>query len=366
MPAIFSWFLLAALVQADLGPPPFESPRTVEEMRGKQAVVETTLGAFVIELLPDAAPNHVGLFMQTAEDGGYVGTAFHYVVRYGVIQGGDPLTRDPDRVADYGQGGLNLVVAEPNDERHTAGAVSTVADPTRADSGGVQFFVCATDQPTLDGQYVVFGRVVEGLEVVQAISAVEADADGRPLARVEITGVTIRDTPVEPFVDDSAEELAAYQAVLETTMGTIRLDVLPDVAPETVRQFLRLADAGVYDGILVHRVAPNFVVQTGALSYRESPLTVRQQALVHDLAPEFSDTPTLPGVVAMAHGDDPASGSTSFFICIGECRALDGKYTAFARVTGGMDTLCTIETVPREGESPRRPIVVTRVRVERK
>lgn len=341
----------------------FQTPYTADEMRGKQAVVETSLGTFVLAFLPDAAPNHVGFFMKVARDGALNGTAFHNVVKYAVIQGGDPLTRDPAQAAEWGQGGLNQLRAEPNDEKHTAGAVSAVAIPGDPDSAGSQFFIAVTDQPTLDGQYTVFARVVEGIEVVQQISAVEADADGRPRARVDVKMVTIRDTPPEPFVADTPADLGRYRVTVETTMGSMDLEMLPDKAPETVRQFLRLADAGVYDGILVHRVAPGFVVQTGALNFRQTPLTAAQNRLVHTLAPEFTDTPNEFGVVSMARGEDPASGLTSFFICVGQCRALDGKYTVFARVSGGTDVLDRVASVPVDGETPLAPITVTRLTV---
>ena len=137
-------------------------------------------GTFVIQLLPEAAPNHVGHFMKLARDGAYSGTIFHRVIRYGIIQGGDPWSKDPARAADYGKGGLNELKAEISPEKHTAGAVAAVLTPGNRDSAGAQFFICATDQPTLDGQYTVFGRVVEGLEVVQQITAAEADANGAP------------------------------------------------------------------------------------------------------------------------------------------------------------------------------------------
>jgi cyclophilin family peptidyl-prolyl cis-trans isomerase len=148
-------------------------------------------------------------------------------------------------------------------------------------------------------------------------------------------------------------------------MGAIELAMLPDKAPETVRTFLQWAAGGVFDGIKVHRVAANFVIQTGALAYRDVPLTVRQQQLVHNLAPEFTDTPNVPGIVSIARGDDPGSGSTSFFICIGACRPLDGKYTVFARVIGSMDVLNAIAAVPVDGEAPKTPIVMTKIRVEK-
>jgi peptidyl-prolyl cis-trans isomerase B (cyclophilin B) len=341
----------------------FVTPYSLADMQGKQAVLETSKGTVVLQLLPEAAPNHVGLFMKLARDGAYNGTAFHRVVKYGVIQGGDPLSRDPARAADWGQGGLNQLRAEPNAERLTAGAVAAVADPSKPDSAGSQFFICVTDQPTLDGKYTVFARVVDGIEVVQELSAADADGEGRPRSRLEVMSIAIRDTPPEPFVADTPAVLARYRATIETTMGAMEFEMLPDKAPETVRQFLRLADAGVYDGILIHRVAPGFVVQTGALNFRQTPLTARQQALVRTLPPEFSETPNEFGIVSMARGDDPASGTTSFFVCVGQCRSLDGKYTVFARVAAGADVLDRIASVPVDGETPRSPLLITTIRV---
>jgi cyclophilin family peptidyl-prolyl cis-trans isomerase len=346
----------------------FTTPYGAAEMANKQAVVETTMGTFVLALLPAAAPNHVGYFMKLARDGAFAGTAFHRVIKYGIIQGGDPLTKDPTKTAQYGTGGLNMLKAEFNPEPMTAGAVAAVLQPGRPDSAGAQFFVCVTDQTALQGQYTVFARVVEGIEVVQQISAVPADVQGRPAARVEITSVTIRDTPPparDPFADATPADLGTYRAVLETSKGEIELQFLADKAPETVRQFLRWAAAGVYDETAIHRVVPGFVFQTGALAYRAAPLTAAQQKLVGNLPPEFSDTPNLPGVASIARGEDPGTGSTSFFICTGECRALDGQYTAFARVSRGMDVVQAIGAVPVEGETPREKIVLRRVRVEK-
>lgn len=358
--------LAFVLVQAAARPALFTTPYSAAEMTDKQAVVETDQGTFVIQLLPDAAPNHVGHFMKFARDGAYAGTVFHRVVKYGIVQGGDPLSKDPAKSALYGTGGHGELKSELNAQKQTAGAVSAVLQPGRPDSGGAQFFVTVTDQPGLDGQYTVFGRVVEGIEVVQQISAVEADADGRPKARLTIKSVTIRDTPVDPFASAPAADLAEYRAVIETSKGVVSLEFLPDKAPETVRNFLQLAAAGVFDNTLVHRVVSNFVIQTGAPAYRQSPLTPAQQKLLHNLQPEFNDTVNAPGIVSMARGEDPASAQSSFFICTGDCRSLDGKYTAFARVTSAMDVVKAIEAVPVNGETPRDPVLVTKVRVEKK
>src|SRR5439155_561589 len=181
-----------------------------------------------------------------------------------------------------------------------------------------------------------------------------------------IRHVMIRDTPPERFLTESAKDLATYRAVLDTSAGPITVELFPDKAPETVRQFLRLADAGVYNGMAFHRVAPGFVIQTGALSSRTAPLTEKQQKLVHNLPPEFNDTKHVKGIVSMARADAPDSAQTSFFICTGTSTALDGQYTAFGRVVGGMAAVETIEATPRTGETPNSRVELKTVRIEKK
>ena len=342
----------------------FTATLPLDAMTGKQAVMETTRGTIVLQLLPEHAPMHVAHFIEMAQSGQYEGTIFHNVVAQGIIQGGDPISKDPDRTAEYGSGGLNRLRDEARTEPHLAGSVSTVTLPGQPDSGGMQFIICVGDQPGLDGQFTVFARVVEGLEVVEAISELPANADGLPNERVAITSITIRDTPPEPFTTETDAELADFRVVLETTMGSIELEMRPDLAPVTVRRFLQWVAAGIYDGMLVFRVAPDFVIQTGAAFHRSEPLLASQQALIEPLPPEFTDTPNEPGTVSIARDTDPNSGSTSFFICTGACTALTGQYTVFARVSGGQDVVDAIAGVPVEGERPLTPIEITRAYAE--
>jgi peptidyl-prolyl cis-trans isomerase B (cyclophilin B) len=178
--------------------------------------------------------------------------------------------------------------------------------------------------------------------------------------------VAIRDTPAEPFVNESAQDLGTYRAVLDTTDGPITIEFFVDKAPNTVRQFMRLVAAGVYNGTAFHRVAPGFVIQTGALSSRAAPLSEKQQKLVHNLPPEFNDTKHVKGIVSMARGDAPDSAQTSFFICTGTSTALDGQYTAFGRVADGMSVVDTIEQTPRDGETPKTRIELKSVKIEKK
>jgi peptidyl-prolyl cis-trans isomerase B (cyclophilin B) len=351
------------------GPQFFTTPLTLTEMQNKQAVVETDLGTIVIDLFPEAAPNHVGFFIKNAQDGTYAGTTFHRVVRQGIVQGGDPLSKDPSKVDAYGTGGLGVLRAERNAEKNTRGAVSAVVGGGNPDSGGTQFFICVADQPGLDGVYDVFGRVSEGILVAQKISEVAADEKGRAKERITIRSVTIRDKPAggpEPFSTETAAALSAYRAVIETTMGGIVLEFAPDKAPEHVRNFLRLAQAGVYTGMGVHRVAKGFVIQTGYLPSRREPLSEPQQRLVRNLQPEFNDTPHVEGTVSMARGDDPASADTSFFIVLGPSPVLDAKYTAFGRVVEGLPVVEAIEQVPVNGEAPATRIEITSVRIEKR
>jgi peptidyl-prolyl cis-trans isomerase B (cyclophilin B) len=204
--------------------------------------------------------------------------------------------------------------------------------------------------------------------VVQKIS-MEPAQGSVPAARIELRTVTIRDKPAptpEPFSTSSVEELAAYRAVLATSMGNITLEFFPDRAPNHVRQFLRLASSGVYDGTAFHRIVREFVIQGGHMPTRRDGLDERQQGYVRSLLPEFNPTPHDRGIVSMARLDDPASASSSFFIVLARTPTLDGKYTVFGRVVAGLDVIEKIEAVPLSGEAPVTRIDVSRVTVDRR
>lgn len=342
----------------------YTTTRSPEALRAKQVVLETSLGAIVIQLDPDAAPNHVGFMLDQAEAGAYDGTVFHRAVPLGIIQGGDPISKDPTKAALYGTGGLNRLKREPNPRKHLRGSVSAVLQPNKPDSAGAQFFICLTDQPGLDGQFTVFGEVVEGLEVAEQISHSPLDADGRLTTRIAITKATVREAPppaAVPFTTSTVEELAGYRATLATTMGDIVIGFAPEAAPEHVRNFLRLAQLGVYDGTGFHRVVPKFAIQAGDLSSRQGTLTQVQRKVVGNVKGEFNAITHEPGVVSMARGDDPDSASTSFFIVTAPAPSLDGNYTAFGRVLQGMDVVTAIEQTPVDGETPRTRIGITKV-----
>jgi len=156
-----------------------------------EAVVETDLGSFTIRLRPGLAPRHVQHFLKTAKAGGFDHTTFHRIIPGGIIQGGDPLSKDPKASPRYGTGGLGILKAEFSDHPFKRGVVAAVRRPSSVDSAGNQFFVCLSDQPSLQGQYTIFGEVVEGMGVVDAIGQTSVQGD-RATARVEIKKVTPR------------------------------------------------------------------------------------------------------------------------------------------------------------------------------
>ena len=345
----------------------FTSTLPPAELQNKQAVLETSLGTIVLDLLAEAAPAHVAHFITRVREGAYDGTTFHQVIAMGIIQGGDPISKAPAQQAKYGTGGLGVLRFEPNSEKHTRGAVSAVLVPGQRDSGGSQFFICITDQAALDGQYTIFARVAEGITVAQKISTSPA-ANNVPAERIEIRKAFIREKPApepEPFLTETAEELSKHRTVIETSMGNMTVELFADRAPNHVRSFLLMAASGVYDGTAFHRVARGFVIQGGFLPSRREPLDEKQTASVRAMQPEFNKTPHDRGILSMARGENPASATSSFFIVLSRQQGLDNQYTVFGRVVEGLDVIDAIEAVPVNGEAPVTRIEVTRVRVVR-
>ena len=171
---------------------PFNSnSNSSDNMSDRQiAVIETNFGNIVIQLYPDVAPGHVENFVKLAQDGFYDGTTFHRVIPGFMIQGGDPNSKDEDRSND-GQGGPGFTInAEFSDVPHKRGILS-MARAQDPNSAGSQFFIVVKDSNFLDGQYTVFGEVIEGMDVADKIVDVQRDGNDNPLEKVTMK-VTIR------------------------------------------------------------------------------------------------------------------------------------------------------------------------------
>ncbi|MCI5072141.1 peptidylprolyl isomerase [bacterium] len=153
--------------------------------------METTMGTIELEFFPDKAPKHVENFIKLAQDEFYDGTRFHRVIPGFMIQGGDPNSKLDDK-SKHGTGGPGYTVdAEFNDTKHVRGVLS-MARSSDPDSAGSQFFIMVDDASHLDGQYTAFGRVTDGMDVVDKIVAAERDARDNPLEKIEIKNITIK------------------------------------------------------------------------------------------------------------------------------------------------------------------------------
>jgi peptidyl-prolyl cis-trans isomerase B (cyclophilin B) len=158
----------------------------ISAMKNQKAVIHTDFGDIALKFFPDEAPNHVHNFVELANKGFYDGTAFHRVIPGFMIQGGDPNSKGADRMR-HGTGGPGYhVKAEFNKRPHKRGTLS-MARSQHPDSAGSQFFICVADASYLDGQYTVFGEVVEGLAVADVIVSQERASRDNPLKKIEMT-----------------------------------------------------------------------------------------------------------------------------------------------------------------------------------
>ncbi len=165
-----------------------------KELKGV-VVIETSLGNITIALNDSAAPKHAANFRKLAHDGFYEGTTFHRVIPGFMIQGGDPNSKDDDRSND-GLGGPEYRIDAEIGLSHDRGVIAAarqgdMVNPERK-SNGSQFYITVTDAKFLDGQYSVFGKVVDGMDVADKIVAVQRDARDNPLEKVVIKKIIVK------------------------------------------------------------------------------------------------------------------------------------------------------------------------------
>jgi peptidyl-prolyl cis-trans isomerase B (cyclophilin B) len=164
------------------------------------AVIKTSEGEMVAEFWPEVAPNTVENFKKLARSGFYDGTAFHRIVKGFMIQGGDPLTKDPAKESRYGTGDPGYKIkAEFNDRSHERGVLS-MARSSNPDSAGSQFFICLANVSRLDHQYTTFGKIIKGDDVLGKIGDTEvttSDSGERSKPTKRVTVESIKIVPVD-------------------------------------------------------------------------------------------------------------------------------------------------------------------------
>ncbi len=155
------------------------------------AIIKTTEGDMVIQFWPDVAPKTVENFKTLAKKGFYDGTCFHRVIKGFMIQGGDPLTKDPAQEGRWGTGDPGYKInAEFNDRHHDRGVIS-MARSNDPNSAGSQFFICHGNPRQLDRQYTAFGKLIKGDDVLEKIATTPTHPPDRPDKRMSVESIKI-------------------------------------------------------------------------------------------------------------------------------------------------------------------------------
>jgi peptidyl-prolyl cis-trans isomerase B (cyclophilin B) len=143
---------------------------------------------------------------------------------------------------------------------------------------------------------------------------------------------------------------------MHTNHGAIAIELFSDDAPKTVANFEKLAGDGFYDGVIFHRVIPDFMIQGG------DPTGTGSGGPGYKFEDEFNDQKVVRGALAMANSGPNTNGSQFFIVTADACPWLDGKHTVFGRVTEGMDVVDTISGLDTDGrDKPRDDVVIERV-----
>ena len=165
-------------------------------------------------------------------------------------------------------------------------------------------------------------------------------------------------------VDAAAKEIDftknKYQIELDTTLGKITLDLLPEVAPGHCKNMLSLAKIGYYDGLIFHRVIKGFMIQGGC------PEGTGTGGPGFNIKAEFNATKHDPGVLSMARTNQPDTAGSQFFICLEKASSLDGQYSAFGRTAdaASLDVVKKIGSVPTSADDrPRTPVMINKATV---
>jgi len=172
-----------------------------------------------------------------------------------------------------------------------------------------------------------------------------------------------RKAEVDVAVKDVDFAKNEYQVELDTTMGKILLDLLPDVAPGHCRNLIGLAKIGYYDGVVFHRVIDGFMIQGGC------PQGTGTGGPGYTIKEEFNATKHEPGVLSMARTNDPNSAGSQFFLCVARVPHLDNQYTAFGKTANdaSLKVVLAIGNVPTSGgDRPKTDVTIKSARVVEK
>ena len=201
--------------------------------------------------------------------------------------------------------------------------------------------------------------VMLGATIVRAQSNAPIESPKKANARA----ATEAPQTAEPFDGASLEKLAGQCVTLETELGAIEIAMMPENAPESVRNFLNLSATGAFDTTTFSRVVKGFVIQGGNLQTSEKWSAELAKRMARRVPDEPGLVKHVRGIVSMARTEEPNSATTHFFILVGPGPHLDSKFSAFGTVTKGMEVADAINQAPVEGEKPEKPVKINRASV---
>jgi peptidyl-prolyl cis-trans isomerase B (cyclophilin B) len=169
--------------------------------------------------------------------------------------------------------------------------------------------------------------------------------------------------PAEPYDNADVKTMASKCVTLDTEAGIIELELFPEIAPETVRNFLNLAAIGALDNTTFSRVVPGFVIQGGDLYTNEKITTSLKWRALKKIKDEPNTLLHERGILSMAKTNEPNSASTHFFILLKSAPTLDATFSAFGRVTKGMDIVEAINRMDVIDEKPQKPVRIRKASI---
>ncbi len=203
--------------------------------------------------------------------------------------------------------------------------------------------------------------VVIVLGLMLTVTVVKAQSNATIEGPKKANTRTTAETPAaEPFDGASVEKMAGQCVTLETELGPIDIAMMPEVAPESVRNFLNLSATGALDTTTFSRVVKGFVIQGGNLQTSEKWSAELSKRMARRIPDEPGIVKHVRGIVSMARTDEPNSATTHFFILVGPGQHLDSKFAAFGTVTKGIEVVDEINQAPAENEKPEKPVKIKR------
>ena len=355
------------------GKPTWDSPPEFGLAEGVDYGAEIVLESgevIVIDLLEDAAPDHVNNFVFLVNQNFYDGLTFHEVLPGVRARAGDPTAGDP--AAEWSaDAGYELADESGSDDRLALDAEGMLA-MWRGDDGlsSSQFLITLSPLNEADAEgLTAFGRVTSDLEPLYRFDSRDPAAIPTPPAGEKIVEIRITEggavaEPADAATEQSTEPARQtswdeppeftledgvdYRATMTMADGgVIEIDLFEDLAPQHVNSFVFLARQGFYDSLTFHRIIHGFMAQGG------DPTGTGTGGPGYTIDAEFNDTPHERGILSMARSADPNSAGSQFFIVYEAAPHLDGQYTAFGEVTSGM---AVIDEFPaRDPSDPSEP-----------